>query len=368
MHNLMGRFRIAGTAIRYSQFLPQLYNWCLSLGFSRRLMMPSRAFCSDENQGYPVMLIAQHFGVFPFDHGELGGDVAIDRHSTLAHHGEDLILIHASHVGYDPEQQRFGLYRRARTAEGGFGPACGKMTDTLSWYEEEYADAGRRVRLTRLDDRPAVAIDNALLDPGREGVALDLERFIDPATPQPLQVLSTGKVFAPAPPLRALVGKDDWPKEPQDFGRRLPATFFHFRRKPVADPETHIEETLAPAMPALVTAQYPRLDAARYHTQTEFDRVYRSIQRDPVFKGKNIVFVAGLNIDVSPSGDKVFPTTKFAPWAAYAQLRDGRATLYEQDALYKALTAQRSENPDRLTYDEAIADMAKAPSVELPDV
>jgi hypothetical protein len=370
MHNLMGRFKIGGMAIRYSQFVPQLYNWCLSLGFSGRLTMPSRAFCSDDNQGYPVMLIAQHFGVFPFDHGEVGGAVAIDRHGPFAHHGEDLVLIQASHVGYDSEHRRFGVYRRARTAARGFGAACGKISAVLSWYEEEYADAGRKVRLTRLDDRPAVAIDNALLDPGREGLTLDLERIIDPAAPQPLQVLSTAKVFTPAPALRALVGPDNWPTATENLGRRLPAAFFHFRRQlaVAAGERDRVEETLAPAMPALVASPYPTLDAARYHTQIEFDRTYRSLQRDPAFKGKNVMFVAGLNIDVSPIGDGLFPLTKFAPWAAYAQLRDGRAMLFEQDALRDALMAQPSENPDRLAYDGAIADMARSPTIELPDV
>lgn len=54
----------------------QLYNLCKSLGFEAGNIMPSRAFCSDESQGYPITLIAKHFGTFPFNHGMVGGVIA----------------------------------------------------------------------------------------------------------------------------------------------------------------------------------------------------------------------------------------------------------------------------------------------------
>lgn len=38
--------------------------------------------------------------------------VATDRHAPHAHHGKDLVIIQASHVGYDPKKGRFGVYRR----------------------------------------------------------------------------------------------------------------------------------------------------------------------------------------------------------------------------------------------------------------
>ena len=39
-----------------------LFNWCLALGFDKSKVLPSVAFCSDESQGYPTMIIAKHFG------------------------------------------------------------------------------------------------------------------------------------------------------------------------------------------------------------------------------------------------------------------------------------------------------------------
>jgi len=67
MQRMIENLRIGPFAMRCSMFVPRLYNLCRSLGFERHRMLPSRAFCSDESQGYPVILIAQHFGTFPFD-------------------------------------------------------------------------------------------------------------------------------------------------------------------------------------------------------------------------------------------------------------------------------------------------------------
>ena len=119
-------------------------------------------------------------------------------------------------------------------------------------------------------------------------------------------------------------------------------------------------------MPDLVTSLYPALDAARFHTQIEFHRAYRSIQREPAHQGKNVLFVSGVNIDISPRGGLLFPLTKLVPWAAYAQLRDGTAFVLEQQALFEALSAQSTSNPDQISFDAAIETMANAEGIELP--
>jgi hypothetical protein len=369
MHSVMGNLRLGPMAIRYSQFVPKLYNYCLSLGFERDRMMPSRAFCSDESQGYPVILLAQHFGTFPFDHGRVGGKVATDRHGPHAHHGEDLVIIQASHTGFDSEARRFGFYSRPRTTNGGFGPNCGKLSGVLEWYQREYEHACENVRIGLLDGAAAVFIDNALLDVSRtEGLFLHLDRMIDTARPHPLRVFSTSKVFLASQALRSKLPVESWPETPQPIGSLLSADLFFFRRQPAAGPEGHdlLEEAIAPVMPDLVTSPYPALDAARYHTQIEFDRTYRSIQREPAHQGKNVLFISGVNIDISPRGGLLFPLTKFVPGAAYAQLRDGTAFLLEQDALFEALSAQSIDNPDQVSFDAAIKTMAGVEGIELP--
>src|SRR6201992_4267811 len=181
MQRTIDNMRVAGHAVRYSQFVPRLYNYCLSLGFERDRMMPSRTFCSDESQGYPVILIAQHFGTFPFDHGRVGGKVAINRHGPYAHHGEDLVIIQATHVGYDAGTRRFGVYQRQRTSGHGFGDNCGKLCGVLHWYQDEYDHAREGMLFGAIEGEPAVYVDNQYLDDRRsEGLFLALDQIIRP--------------------------------------------------------------------------------------------------------------------------------------------------------------------------------------------
>ncbi|WJR81434.1 hypothetical protein [Bradyrhizobium sp. NP1] len=368
MQRMIENFRIGRHAMRYSAFVPRLYNLCRSFGFVRERMMPSRAFCSDESQGYPVILMTQHFGTFPFDHGRVGGKVAVNRHGPYAHHGEDLVIVQASHVGYDADSRRFGVYRRHRTADRAFGDNCGKLCAVLRWYQEEYRHACEQVLCGVLDGEAAVSVDNQFLDESRpEGLFLDLDRVIDRAS-GPVKVLSTAKVFRPSSDLRQRLSETDWQEPPRAIGSGLTADLFTFRRPPAADIEGHdiLEAALQAAMPALVTSAHPALDAARYHTQAEFDRTYRSFLREPCYRDKNLLFIAGINIDISPREAFPFPLIKFVPWAAYVCLRDGSSFLMEQHEISDALQRQPLENPERLSFDEAIQRMADADEIRLP--
>ncbi len=360
MHHVMDDFRIEQKAMPYSLFVPRLYNYCLSLGFERSRMMPSRAFCSDESQGYPVILLMQHFGTFPFDHGHLGGKVAIDRHGPHASHGEDLIIVQASHVGFDPATERFGVYQRSRRTDEVFGENCGKLCAILRGYQAQYETAKEHVLLGRLDDKPALFIDNHFLrDDQSEGLILRLDQMISNRLDEPLKVLSTSKVFEAAPAMVDRLPADAWTGAATPVGQRLAADLFFFNRKVPAhvDDEVSLEAALLPIMPTLVTSSHPALDAARYTTQVEFDRTYRSMQHEPAYRAKNLLFVAGLNIDVSPPAGMPFPLTKFVPWAAYFQSRDGKKQVLEQDQLFDVLLKQSSENADKLSFEAAFAAM-----------
>lgn len=205
---LMADFHIAGMMLRYSTFIPRLYNWCQTLGFESGKMMPSRAFCSDENQGYPIILITKHFGVFPFNHGQVGGIVATDRHAPHAEHGRDMVIIHASHVGYDPASGVFGVYRRIQSEDRHLTASCGKIEAVLRWYQEEYAFARDNILLERHGEAYLVTIDNQLLRENRdEGLFLNLDRLAKPTANrqfQPVHCRSTAKSLAVSPDLRSL--------------------------------------------------------------------------------------------------------------------------------------------------------------------
>jgi hypothetical protein len=171
-----------------------------------------------------------------------------------------------------------------------------------------------------------------------------------------------------APSLLAKRSGGGWPAENQPIGDLLSADLISFRRGRVIGPEGDDlpQEALAPAMATLATSPNPALDAARYHTQIEFDRTDRSIQREPAFQDKNLLFLSGLNVDVSPRPGLLFPLTKFVPWAAYAACATAHACLLEQDALFEVLAKQPVENADQISYDSAISTMAAAKQIELP--
>lgn len=369
---LMADFHVAGMMLRYSTFVPQLYNLCKSLGFEPGKIMPSRAFCSDENQGYPIILITKHFGVFPFNHGQVGGIVATDRHAPHAEHGRDMVIIHASHVGYDPERGVFGAYRRVQSEDQHLTASCGKIEAVLRWYQDEYAFARDNILLERQGDDYLVAIDNQLLRENRdEGLFLNLERLAEPIAGRefrPVRCSSTAKSLNVAPELRRLMENDGWAdgrREP--IGARLLPEYFRFKRDIQGDLEgrSHLEQNLFDPMAWIVTAPHPLLTAAQVNTQVEFDRTFRTIVREHGYQGKRVVYISGLHIDISPQAGQRFPLTKFVPWAAFVQQPDGSHYTLEQVELFARLREQPSENPDQIDLEASIHQMELARQIHV---
>mgnify|MGYP001301425281 CR=1 FL=1 len=369
---LMADFQVAGMMLRYSTFIPRLYNLCRSLGFESGKIMPSRAFCSDESQGYPIILITKHFGVFPFNHGQVGGIVATDRHAPHAEHGRDMVIIHASHVGYDPESRIFGTYRRLQSEDRHLTANCGKIEAVLRWYQDEYAFARDNIVLERHGEDYLITIDNQLLRENRdEGLFLNLERLAAPAAGgefRPVRCLSTAKSLIAAPELRRLMEQNDWAdgrREP--IGGWLLPEFFRFKRDVQGDLEgrSHLEQNLFDPMAWIVTSPHPLLTAAQVNTQVEFDRTFRTIVREHGYQGKRVVYISGLNIDISPQVGQRFPLTKFVPWAAFVQQPDGSHGTLEQIELLALLRGQPSENPDQIDLEASIHQMEQTQEVHV---
>jgi len=184
INSTLKNFILEGTTFPYNEFIARLYNFCQTLGFEPGKILPSRAFCSDENQGYPIILIAKNFGAFPFNHGRVGGIVATDRHGPHAHHGKDLVIIHASHVGYDPKNMSFGRYNRNHTAHNENTPSCGKIDSILEWYLRQYTFAQQNIFLHRRDHNLLLTIDNQILNENKEeGLFLHLGKLIESSSP-----------------------------------------------------------------------------------------------------------------------------------------------------------------------------------------
>jgi len=374
VEELINNFRIDGVTFRYSSFVPRLYNYVKSLGFEAGKMLPSRVFCSDENQGYPVILLAKHFGSFPFNHGRGGAVVATDRHGPYAEHGESLVIVQASHVGYEPESKSFGTYSRIHTRDSRHTACCGKITKILAWYMEQYLIAQSDILLERCDGVLCLRIDNGLLrGKRREGLFLKLSQLVRrdaEGNYTPLHTYSTAKSFVASETLEQVLAH----LEPElregksiPIGDNLKPHMFYYRREldERVESRDHQELSLMVPMPWIVTSPWPSLTAAQINTQVEFDRALRTIAHARSFNDKCLFYISGLNIDISPKPGEPFPTTKFVPWAAFLRDRKGGKRILEQAELVSVLREQSRENPDQVDLDTAIRDMAEAESVEI---
>jgi hypothetical protein len=355
-------FSFKNTTFPYHDFVPRLYNFCRSLDFEPGKILPSRAFCSDENQGYPNLLIAKHFGTFPFNHGMVGGIVDTDRHGPHSEHGKDLVIIHASHVGYDPVNGSFGNYHRRLTEHFETTASCGKIDIVLEWYLTQYAFAKENIFLHRHDNELLVTIDNQILNENMiEGLFLQLDRILKVENQgggfRPRRAYSTSKCYAASAELCQLLGETAWPDNGrQPIGEKLLPELFGFKRHISGDTETRglLEENLAPLMTWIVSSKFPLLTAAQANTQAEFDRTYRTLLNSRVYIGKRVVFISGLNIDISPHKSQAFPSTTFVPWAAFVQKINGHNTVLEQKDIVNRLLEQSEDNPDEFNLQNTI--------------
>ncbi len=373
-------FKIDGHAISYAEFAPKLYNLCMTLGFRKGLIMPSRAFCSDENQGWPIILLTKHFGTFPFNHGRVGGIVAIDRHGPHAHHGEDSVLVQASHVGYDPHTGAYGKCTRPKMAGTCISDSCGKITHVITPYLEQYQFAKERIFL-HLDDKGThfITVKNSFIDfdshPVKNGLVLHLESIVktnENGKILPVTAISTSQTYKVSEEFRKRIDATGYvwkTGEGESIGKYLFEDLFYFREDlHETDESILLERNLIEFMPLIVTSRNPPLRAAKINIQLEFARTVESIRRGSEYDGKNLLYVAGLNIDISEY--EGYPaTTYFVPWAAHIQLKDGTPEEYskplEQDAIYTFLMEQDSINSEQADLKEEIGRMLAAPRFDI---
>ena len=213
-----------------------------------------------------------------------------------------------------------------------------------------------------------IAIDNELMHSDREqGLVLHVDNIIDENT-EPERSYSTSIRFVASGALRRLIGDEAWCVGQRiAIGDKLVPELFSFRRSIRQDVEgqSFLENNLIQAMPWILTSKHPALAAAKVNTQMEFDRAYRSILRAPEYQGRNLLFISGIHIDISPRRNQVFPLTKFIPWAAYHRTAGGESTLYEQNVFNQILRAQSVNNPAQIDLEEAIRMMEEETEVTI---
>ena len=201
---------------------------------------------------------------------------------------------------------------------------------------------------------------------------LKLHQFVDVderGEPIPESSKSTAKVFKVSPNLEKYLQDYEWvPDHGAPIAEHLHPDLFYYKRK-ISEHEEghdHLEANLINIMPYIVSSQWPCLTAAQANTQIEFDRTFRTIAQEPAYEGKKVLFVSGLNVDISPQKGQLFPLTKFIPWAAYVQDENGNQQTWEQGELFEKLKAQPITNDDQVDLESAIEIMHSTKEIHLP--
>jgi len=373
-------FKINDLAIPYPEFVPRLYNFCKELGFRKGYIMPSRAFCSDENQGLPIILLTKHFGTFPFNHGRVGGMLAVDRHGPHSHHGDDLVILQATHVGYDPNTGEYGTYHRPQKSGDNSCVSCGKITHVITPYLDRYHFARERIFLSKDEKgRCLITAKGSFIDfgsrPVEQGLVLKLSNIVNADKQgiiRPIATASTTQTYevSDAFKKRLIDQGYDWKTgKEESIGNLLTADLFYFKDKfHETDDSILLERNLIEFMPDIVSAKYPSLRAAKTAVQLEFARVVKSIRSGSEYTGRNLLYIAGLNLDI-PEYNDFPPHNYFVPWAAHIQLAGGTPKEYihpvEQDELFKKIMAQKIDNPDKIDLKENIKRMLTAPRFDI---
>jgi hypothetical protein len=345
--------------------------------------MPSRAFCSDENQGLPIILLTKHFGTFPFNHGRVGGLLAVDRHGPHSHHGDDLVILQASHVGYDPDTGEYGTYRRPQMSGKVLSVSCGKLTHVITPYLDQYLFARKRIFLYKDDQgRCLITAKNLFIDfgshPVEKGLVLKLSNIVDQDNQgiiRPVATASTTQSYEVSEQFKQRLDKSgyQWQGGPgKSIGQLLTSDLFYFKEDfHETGDSILLEKNLLEFMPDIVSAKYPALRVAKTSIQLEFARVVQSIRREESYLNRNLLYVAGLNIDI-PEYEGYPQTTYFAPWAAHVQLEGGTPSRYihplEQVELFTKLMGLSAKNPDQFDLKESIQRMLEAPRLDIKSI
>jgi|TARA_B110000467_G_C18064283_1_gene337925 hypothetical protein len=117
-------------------------------------------------------------------------------------------------------------------------------------------------------------------------------------------------------------------------------------------------------MPWIVSSKFPLLTAAKANTQSEFDRTYRTLLNSRGYIGKRVVFISGLNIDISPHKTQSFPSTTFVPWAAFVQ-KINSSTVLEQKDIVNRLLEQNADNPGAFNLENTIQQRKDTPEISI---
>jgi len=377
------------TLLRFSEFVPRLYNYCVGpLGMKHELIMPARAFCSDGSQGYPTIVMAKIFGTFPFDYGMIGGLMDFGRTPAFITHGRDLVIVQATHVGYDPIKKSFGKYPRHRasvdTSTLCETSNCGHVGAILNPYKLSYRSAGKHTYVSRnsANGKCGISINDFFLEnPPRypKSIKLDISRMVGNQSEELVTTTPVSRTFHVAENFQKHLNRfaqfqNLTPGQKVSIGDALTPEWFSFVTK---DPLHGFEKNIYDVMPWAVTHPEPMLAAAQACAQAEFHRILVEFYYSKnAFEGRRLIYVSGINIDVAPSQEQIrsgafFPRTYYVPWAAMVQRIDPNTNkqiseVWNQEKLLEEFQKVPASAESSLQLDPEIRQLRTLPPVDFP--
>lgn len=282
------------------------------------------------------------------------------------------MITQASHVGYDPDSQTFGIYRRLQAESHECSDSCGKTSGAPGRNLDEFTFAREDIFLGRRNGACTLTIDNQQLNEGRnEGLFLQLERLlqINSGNPQLVQTFSTTRSCPASSDLVAMLPAERWPDGGrQAIGRNLVTELFSFKRNIIGNVEdqSHLEQNLLNPMPWVVTSHAPLLVSAQVNTRAEVDRDFRTVVKERACQGRRLVFISCRNIDISPREGQLFALTRCVPRAAFIQDEYGNHQMLEQAEIVARHEEQGTGYPDLIDLKDAIVKMGREKENRIP--
>ena len=343
-------------SLDYSNFVPRLYNFCHSAGLARRKLSPGAVFCSDQDHGRAMLLLAKHFGAYPIELGNAGATLDCRDTDKWMDRSNDIVLLQAGHV-LNISTTMLNAGSSGPHAElGGLPTGCGALSRVLAWYLHEYQDALSHVRFRQEQGRHLVEVDTVLLERnGRDGLCLSLERLAEKAPSGGFQTGFESDLKVAFLANTALPAKLFEEQNTRACKLLHPEWFsFNTSGSKVEMALKCAEANLRDQMPYIVSAQDPLFTAAEINIQKEFDANMQHIRVSGAAKGKRLVYLAGINVETPYRSGKYLSETEFLPWQVFIQDDEGKCEVLNQVTLMHKLREASPVNPDTINLDEAL--------------
>lgn len=346
-------------AMDYSVFAPRLYNLCKKYGLRRGHMRLASAFCSDKNQGYALLFLTKHFGTFPVEVNTASG--RIDYREIPEEHDADLVIVQASHMGCAPQRKEYDDRQKSEWMNEEQSRICQYQDKTLRWYQSEYHFARNGISVWKEKDRYLLIISSQLLDAGRrDGLFLNMDKLVQRDADGNYAVAkqySNAKVFSASEDFVRRVAQT-CPQEDgaEVIGERLSSDLFYFKRNfaGISGHEWYRSHELNVCMPTIITSINPVSAFVKKNIQIEFDHTFRAIVEKNKYRGRNLVYIAGIHQDVLHVAAQKFPPTLFIPWAAFIQQSDGTRIVVKQEKLAELLSCCSSSNTEEINLEDVL--------------